>query len=93
MSYTIEFSPSAARQFKSLQRRAQIRLRKKIDALYENPYPADVNKLTFSTSTNPKGGLYRIRSGDYRVIYTVLDDRPIVLIVKIGHRREIYRRL
>ena len=83
---------SAARQFKSLQRKDQIRLKKKIDNLSENPYPVDGKKLTLSASSQSKS-LYRIRSGDYRVIYTVLDDRLIVLIVKIGNRREIYKRL
>jgi mRNA interferase RelE/StbE len=87
VSYTVEFSPSAARQFKALPKKDKVRIKTRIDALAENPYPADTKKLT-----NEKD-LYRIRAGDYRVIYTVQNKQLLILVVKIGHRREIYRRL
>jgi len=87
VTYTIEFSPSAVRQFKSLQRKEQIRLKQRIDALAEDPYPKDTKKLTNNND------LYRIRIGNFRVIYTVQNNQLIVLVVKIGHRREIYRKL
>jgi mRNA interferase RelE/StbE len=87
VSYTIELSHSAARQFKALPKKDKVRIKARIDALAEDPYPPDTKKLT-----NEKD-LYRIRAGDYRVIYTVQNKQLIVLVLKIGHRREIYLRL
>ena len=87
MRHRIEFSHRGARQFKNLPKRVQVRLKSKIDALSENPRPRGVEKL--------KGGddLYRIRVGDYRVIYQVKNKALIVLIVKIGDRKEVYQRI
>jgi mRNA interferase RelE/StbE len=86
VSYTIEFSPRAARQFKDLPKQVQVRLRTRIDALSENPRPRGVEKL------KGEDDLYRVRVGDYRVIYQVKDKALIVLIVKIGDRKEVYKR-
>ncbi len=85
MAYRIEFSRQAERQFRELPRKEQERLRGKIDRLCEVPYPKEAKKLA------GEEGLYRIRSGDYRMIYSVEDDVLIVLVLKIGHRKEIYR--
>jgi len=87
VSYTIEFSHRGARQFKDLPKQVQVRLKTKIDALSENPRPRGVEKL------KGEDDLYRIRVGDYRVIYQVKDKALIVLIVKIGDRKEVYRRI
>jgi mRNA interferase RelE/StbE len=56
-----------------------------MEALRENPRPTTVKKLAAEEN------LYRIRVGDYRVVYQIRDKELIVLVVKIGHRREIYR--
>jgi len=56
-----------------------------IRALSENPHPPDSKKL------QGEDHLYRIRIGDYRVLYMVQDERLIVLVVDVGHRRDIYR--
>jgi len=53
----------------------------------ENPRPPGATKLEGG------GELYRIRSGDYRIIYQIRDDRLVVLVVIVGHRREVYRDL
>ena len=87
MSYTIEFSHRAARQFKDLPKQVQVRLKTRIDALSENPRPRGVEKL------KGEDDLYRIRVGNYRVIYQVKDKALIVLIVKIGDRKEVYQRI
>ena len=87
MTYTVEFSHRAARQFKELPRQAQVRLKTKIDALSENPRPRGVEKL------KAEADLYRIRVGDYRVIYDVRDRTLVVLVIKIGDRKQIYRRV
>lgn len=84
MSYQVEFSKRAAKQFKALSLEIQLRLRPKIDALADEPRPSGVVKLT------GEGNLYRIRVGDYRVLYQIEDGDLIVLIIKLGHRSDIY---
>ena len=85
MKYQIEFTPLAERQFKGFSRDIQIRLKKKIDSLSDNPRPSGVQKLAGEED------FYRIRIGDYRVIYQIRDKILFILILKIGHRREVYR--
>jgi mRNA interferase RelE/StbE len=85
MTYRIEFAKQAAKQFGSIPIREQQRLKPKIDALIAEPRPDGVVKLSGEEA------LYRIRVGDYRIIYTIQDDRLLVLILKIGHRKDVYR--
>lgn len=86
MPYKITFAPSAAREFKKLPKELQQRLRPAIDSLATEPRPPGVIKLT------GQADLYRIREGDYRIVYTVEDGVLVVLVVAIGDRKEIYRR-
>lgn len=86
MAYRIEFAPSAEREFSKLPRQVQIRLMPHIDAPAKEPRPHGVERLT------GEQGLYRIRVGAYRIVYTIKDDELVVLVVKVGHRREVYRR-
>ena len=83
--YSLEFSARAYRQFAKLERSAQQRLAPAIDTLADDPHPASSVKLV--------GGddLYRIRVGAYRIVYAIEDDRLVVLVVKLGHRRDVYR--
>jgi mRNA interferase RelE/StbE len=85
MRYTIEFKPSAKRQFDKLDRQMKQRVRTAIDSLAANPYPHGVEKLHGEEAT------FRIRVGDYRVLYDVEGKRLVVLGLRIGHRREVYR--
>ncbi len=85
MTYKIEFAKQAAKQFKALPRQEQQRLKTKIDNLQVDPRPPGVVKLSGEKN------LYRIRVGNYRIIYSIQDSRLLVLIVKIGHRKDIYR--
>ena len=85
-TYRIEFSPRAERDFRNLPGDIQIRLKPHIDKLAHNPRPRGVEKMAGEES------LYRIRIGDYRVVYNIEDDILLILVVKIGHRREVYRR-
>jgi mRNA interferase RelE/StbE len=64
----------------------QVRLKPAIDGLAEEPRPDGVVKLKGEENA------YRVRVGDYRIVYEVRDNVLLVLIVKIGHRREIYRK-
>lgn len=84
MAYTIEFAPRAVRDFKALTREYQRRIAPKIDALAHNPRPHGVEKIA--------DDLYRIRVGDYRILYEIRDRVLLVVVVGLGHRREIYRR-
>lgn len=85
MAYTIEFAASALREFKSLDRAIQRRIAARIDALANQPFPAGVKKI------QGERDLYRIRIADYRVLYRVDGKRVTILVLKIGHRRDVYR--
>ncbi len=85
MIYTVELRPSARRELLKLRRHDQLRLVRAMDALAANPRPRGVKKLSGPDD------LYRVRVGDYRIVYQIHDDRLIVLVVRIGHRRDVYR--
>ena len=87
MAYSIAILPAALRQLAELPKPDQKRIKEKIDRLGIEPRPLGVKPL------HGKHEHLRIRSGDYRIIYTVDDDRRHILIVVIGHRREVYRGL
>jgi mRNA interferase RelE/StbE len=85
VTYNIELSRGAYKSLKSIPQSDVRKIRDKIEKLKNDPLPHGSEKLEGSND------LYRIRSGDYRVIYQVVRKRLFVLVVKIGHRREIYR--
>lgn len=85
MAYSILLAPAAERQLKALAEPVQRRIVKRLKSLRENPRPQGVKKLATEEE------LYRIREANYRIIYTVQDRALIVLVVKIGDRKEIYR--
>lgn len=83
--YEIRFTPAAARDIRSLPHDVARRVVRAIDKLAEDPRPNGVRKLEGSDP------LYRIRVGDYRVIYDIQDDELLVLVVRTRHRRDVYR--
>ncbi|MGO9200969.1 MAG: type II toxin-antitoxin system RelE family toxin [Limisphaerales bacterium] len=83
--YRVELVPRAARAFKNLPVDVQRRLDPSIQALGRNPHPPGCKKLSGEES------VWRIRVGDWRVIYQIREDELRVLVIKLGHRREIYR--
>jgi mRNA interferase RelE/StbE len=85
MAYSILLAPPAERQLKACAPAVQKRLVKRLKSLRGNPRPQGVKKLAGEKD------LYRIREGDYRIIYTIRDKELIVLVVKIGDRKEVYR--
>lgn len=85
MAYSILLAPPVERQIKSLTDSVQNRIVKRLKSLRENPRPQGVKKLAGEED------FYRIREGDYRIIYTIQDKKLIVLVVKIGNRKEVYR--
>ena len=86
MAWTLEFKRSAEREFDRLPRALQERLGPRIDQLAENRQPRGSRKLEGSD-------LYRIRVGDYRVIYSVDDDGRVVVVTRVRHRSRAYRGL
>lgn len=85
MAYQIELSPVAERQLGRLGPGLRARIAARIDALAVDPRPPGVQKLTESQDE------YRIRIGDYRVVYDVRDQVLLVLVVRVARRRDVYR--
>jgi len=85
LSYEIHYKPSAARAVAKLPRVIQRRVTTKVENLGLDPRPRGCEKLI-----GPED-LFRVRLGDYRVIYQIQDDRLVVLVVAVGHRGNIYR--
>ena len=83
--FQIELSPGAARDLRKLDSAIQIKLGKAIDKLTKNPFPTGFRKLTGEKD------LYRYRVGDYRIIYQFIAGKVIILVLRIGHRKDIYR--
>jgi mRNA interferase RelE/StbE len=84
-SYRVEVSRTAEKQIAGLPRPDQIRVVSSIKSLEANPRPAGCRKLEGYNKT------YRIRVGRYRVIYDVDDSRIVVIVLKVGHRKDAYR--
>lgn len=85
-SYSVLIKTSAAKELEAVEPRAlRLRVVSRIQALAETPRPRGSQKLAGDQER------YRIRQGAYRVVYSVNDEARVVEIVKIGHRREVYR--
>ena len=86
-TYKIELSPAAERQLKKLSEPLKRTIIKKLDSLRLNPNPLGAQKLcTVET-------MYRIRVGDHRIIYQIEHKILLILVLKIGNRRDIYTNL
>ncbi|MDE2196762.1 MAG: type II toxin-antitoxin system RelE/ParE family toxin [Gammaproteobacteria bacterium] len=83
--YRIEFSCSAAKALRDLERKTQVRIWSRLRLLAENPRPHDVKKLQGAEN------VYRVREGDYRIVYEIHDKKLLIHVLRVGHRREIYR--
>ncbi|MDF1579639.1 MAG: type II toxin-antitoxin system RelE/ParE family toxin [Desulfuromonadales bacterium] len=84
MSYALEILRSAQKQLAHIDRHDQLRIITAIRSLADEPHPAGSKKLSGRDA-------WRIRVGTYRIIYEIQHDRLLVLVVSIGHRREVYR--
>lgn len=83
--YRVHIAPAAERDLRALPVEVLRRIRPRIDGLATDPRPPGVEKLAGG------GDLYRLRVGDYRIIYQVQDRAVLVLIVRVRHRRDVYR--
>ena len=86
MAHTVEIRPRARRDVKRLPQDIQVRLIAKIRSLASNPRPRGVIKME-----GPEG-TYRMRVGNYRIIYDIHDEHKRVLVVRVRHRRDVYRK-
>ncbi len=84
--YSIEIKKSATREIEALPLPARRRIVERIGRLAENPRPRGCEKLA-------GGERYRVRQGDYRIVYSVEDALLVVWVVKVGNRRDVYRGL
>jgi mRNA interferase RelE/StbE len=83
--YQVALIPAAEKQFDRLSRQLQDRIVAKLTGLAQNPRPPDAKALQATE------GLLRVRVGDYRIVYRVVDSPPEVTGVRIAHRSEVYR--
>ena len=83
-NFDLLIKPSAGRTLEDLPRKDRTKISRKIQELARQPRPHGCEKLSGEEK-------YRIRQGNYRVVYAIDDDQRIVLVVKIGHRKEVYR--
>lgn len=86
MTYRIEVAPAAVRQLRKLDPAARRRVQAAIELLADQPRPSGAKKLAGGD------GEWRVRTGEYRIVYEVQDDVLRVLVVAAGHRRDIYQR-
>jgi mRNA interferase RelE/StbE len=82
--YDLQFKPSVARDLRNIPRADVERILARIEALRDDPRPSGCDKLSAQER-------YRLRQGSYRILYTILDAELIVEVVKVGHRRDVYR--
>ncbi len=84
-SYELRIKASAIKELESLPTRDRRRVIARIEILATTPRPAGCDKISGEEK-------YRLRPGDYRILYSIDDENTIVTVVKIGHRRDVYRK-
>jgi mRNA interferase RelE/StbE len=83
--YEVKLARRAERSLGTMERREQQRIRAALDLLADNPRPPNCVAMQGEDSA------YRVRVGDYRIVYEVLDAVLLIQVVRVGHRREVYR--
>jgi mRNA interferase RelE/StbE len=84
VTYSLRIKKSAARSLAKVDKPVRLRLIEAIDRLQTEPHAGGVLKGEFA-------GLRRLRVGDFRIVYEVINDELVVLVIRVGHRREVYR--
>jgi mRNA interferase RelE/StbE len=83
--YKLLIKPSAAKEIESAPKKDRLRIIKRIQELSSGPRPPGCEKLSGHDDK------YRVRQGTYRIVYTISDVGLVICIVKVGHRKEVYR--
>ena len=86
MTYEVALAPAAARQLRKVDPQVRRRLQAAIELLATEPRPPAATPLVGGA------GEWRVRTGDYRIVYEIQEERLLVLVLSAGHRREIYER-
>jgi len=84
-SFKVEWKKSAVKELRGLEKTAIKKIIAKVEKLSENPFQDDVKKLVGSRQT------YRKRVGKYRIIFEAVSDKLMVVVIKVGHRKNIYK--
>ena len=84
-TYELRFKTSVTKDLKGLSKTDIRRILAKVEALRDDPRPVGSEKLSGDEK-------YRVRQGDYRILYTIYDEQVIVEVVKVGHRKDVYRK-
>jgi mRNA interferase RelE/StbE len=87
MSYKVILKPSVIKELKTIPKRDQRRIAIAIELLSENPYPNNSKKLVGSEQD------YRVRVGNWRIIYEVQNNKLVVYVLRVAHRKDVYRNL
>ncbi|WP_366509090.1 type II toxin-antitoxin system RelE/ParE family toxin [uncultured Paraglaciecola sp.] len=86
-TFTIEFRPAVLKSLKHLPKRDLIRIKNKVVSLSQNlPDPA-------TTKIKGNNSFHKVRIGSYRIIYEIHNEQLVILVIKIGHRKDIYKQL
>jgi mRNA interferase RelE/StbE len=85
MTYRLTLAPAAARQLRKFDPPVRRRIQAALELLSSDPRPPAATQLLGGAAE------WRVRTGDYRIVYEIGDDELLVLVLRIGHRREIYR--
>ena len=85
MTYRITLAPAAARQLRKFDPQVRRRIQAALELLSSNPRPPAATQLVGGA------GEWRIRTGDYRIVYEIEDEQLLVLVLRMGHRSEIYK--
>jgi mRNA interferase RelE/StbE len=86
VTYRVQLAPAAVRQLRTLDPPGRRRVQAAIDLLAEEPRPPGARQLVGGA------GEWRVRTGDFRIIYDIRDQELLVLVIKVGHRRDVYER-
>lgn len=86
MIYEVALAPAAAQQLRKFDPQVRRRVQAAIELLATEPRPPAATRLVGGA------GEWRVRTGDYRIVYEIEDERLLVLVLSVGHRREIYQR-
>jgi mRNA interferase RelE/StbE len=82
--YKTLIKPSATKEIEDIPKKDRLRIIKRIQALADDPRPSGCEKLSGQER-------YRFRQGKYRIVYSISDYELIIIVVKVGHRRDVYR--
>ena len=86
MTYRVQLAPAAVRQLRKLDPPGRRRVQAAIDLLAEEPRPPGARQLVGGA------GEWRVRTGDFRIVYDIRDRELLVLVIKVGHRRDVHGR-